>query len=488
MTGDGAGSVRAGLDDRRSDAIRRRSLTVELVANGQFGPEQPAPALAYVPAPQVEIVIPVRNEEGALAPSIQRLTAYVRTEFPFRSRITIADNGSSDGTWAVAEELAEELPEVRAVQLAEPGRGRALRACWLVSDAEVVAYMDVDLSSGLEALLPLVAPLMSGHSDLAIGTRLARGARVCRGSRREVISRCYNLLLHTVLDVGFSDAQCGFKAIRADKARELLPLTEDSAWFFDTELLVLAEQAGLRIHEVPVDWIDDPDSSVDVVATALADLRGIARLSWRMARGTLTVPSRGGDSQGLPAVRWPARQLLRFAEIGLASGIAYILLYLVLRTVLNAQIANAATLLAVSIASTAANRRITFGIRGRLNAARHQIRGLIAFGAGLLVTSAGLAVLHAAVHRPARALEVAVLLAASCLATLVRFVLYRSWVFRPRQAPPRPLFAAGESTESAVFAGIPEETEAAAMGSNPTPAAQPELSAPRDHRTLARAQ
>ena len=129
--------------------------------------------------------------------------------------------------------------------------------------------MDVDLSTDLNALFPLLAPLLSGHSDVAIGTRLARGARVVRGPRREVISRCYNLLLHATLGTGFSDAQCGFKAIRADAARELLPLTADDGWFFDTELLVLAERAGLRIHEVPVDWIDDPDSRVKVLSTAL---------------------------------------------------------------------------------------------------------------------------------------------------------------------------------------------------------------------------
>src|SRR2546429_6930973 len=138
--------------------------------------------------------------------------------------------------------------------------------------------MDVDLSTDLNALPPLVAPLLSGHSDLAIGTRLARGARVVRGPRREAISRCYNLLLHATLGTGFSDAQCGFKAIRADAARALLPLTTDTGWFFDTELLVLAERAGLRIHEVPVDWIDDADSRVNIITTGLADLRGIIRL------------------------------------------------------------------------------------------------------------------------------------------------------------------------------------------------------------------
>ena len=193
---------------------------------------------------------------------------------PLSYRITIADNASTDGTAAIADRLAAEFPEVRAVHLAEKGRGRALKAVWSASDAAVLAYMDVDLSTDLAALLPLVAPLVSGHSDVAIGTRLHRGARVVRGPKREFISRCYNLILRGTLAARFSDAQCGFKAIRSDVARQLLPLVQDTGWFFDTELLILAERSGLRIHEVPVDWVDDPDSRVDIVQTAKADLHG----------------------------------------------------------------------------------------------------------------------------------------------------------------------------------------------------------------------
>jgi putative flippase GtrA len=400
--------------------------------------------------PQVEIVIPVRNEECALAPGVRRLAAFLRAEFPFRTRITIADNGSSDGTWSVAEALSAELPEVRAVLLEQPGRGWAVKSCWMASDAEILAYMDVDLSSGLNALLPLVSPLLSGHSDVAIGTRLARGARVSRGSRREVISRCYNLLLHAVLDVGFSDAQCGFKAIRADQARWLLPQTQDTVWFFDTELLVLAERAGLRVHEVPVDWIDDPDSSVDLLATALADLRGIARLFWHLARGTLPVPVSGESVKVLRPARGLPGHLLRFCGIGVASGLAYVVLYLMLRGPLSAQEANAVSLLVTAVANTAANRRLTFGIRGRAHAARHQIQGLLAFGSGLAITSMALAALTAVVPRPSRAAEVTVLVAANLLATVVRFILYRSWVFRPRQAPPEPPLVARWSRGPAV--------------------------------------
>ncbi|HZR50626.1 MAG TPA: glycosyltransferase [Streptosporangiaceae bacterium] len=176
----------------------------------------------------VDIVVPVRNEERDLEPSVRRLVAYLRDSFPFSARITIADNGSTDGTWVIASLLESNFPEVRAVRMELPGRGRALREIWSRSEADVLAYMDVDLSTDLNALLPLVAPLLSGHSDLAIGTRLARGSRVVRGPKREMISRCYNMLLRTSLGAGFSDAQCGFKAIRREPAKALLPLTEDT--------------------------------------------------------------------------------------------------------------------------------------------------------------------------------------------------------------------------------------------------------------------
>jgi putative flippase GtrA len=385
---------------------------------------------------QVEIVIPVRDEERDLGPGIRRLCEYLTGHFPFETMVTIADNGSTDATWARALDLEDEFAAVRAVRIERPGRGGALRSIWSHSEADVCAYMDVDLSTDLNALLPLVAPLLSGHSDVAIGTRLARGARVVRGPRRETISRCYNLLLHASLGTRFSDAQCGFKAIRADAARALLPLTADTGWFFDTELLVLAERAGLRIHEVPVDWIDDPDSRVDLVATALADLRGIARLGAGLARGTIAVPALR-SAQPPPRAADPGRrpggfagQLARFLLVGVASTAAYLLLYLLLRGFLAAQAANAMSLLLTAAANTAVNRRVTFGIRGRRHAARHLTRGLIAFAAGLALTSGALAALYATAPRPGRAAELTVLVVANLIATLVRFGLYRSWVFR----------------------------------------------------------
>jgi glycosyltransferase involved in cell wall biosynthesis len=265
-------------------------MTTSTLSTGPAAPGRPGVVASpdRLASPVLDVVIPVHNEQVDLEPCVRRLYTYLSATFPYPFRLTVADNASTDGTLAIAGILARELPGVDVLHLSEKGRGRALRAAWSASDAEVLAYMDVDLSTDLAALLPLVAPLITGHSDLAIGTRLSRSSRVVRGAKREVLSRGYNLLLRGTLAVRFSDAQCGFKAIRRDAARELLPLVRDTGWFFDTELLVLAQRAGLRIHEVPVDWVDDPDSRVDIRATVLADLRGIARLA--RARWTGALP------------------------------------------------------------------------------------------------------------------------------------------------------------------------------------------------------
>ncbi|MFI7420595.1 glycosyltransferase [Nonomuraea sp. NPDC049684] len=377
----------------------------------------------------VEVVVPVHNEQRALRESVARLHAYLATTFPYGFRITIADNASTDDTWRLAADLARELPQVRAVHLDEKGRGRALRQVWSTSEADVVSYMDVDLSTDLDAFLPLVAPLLSGHSDLAIGTRLARASRVERGPKREFISRSYNLLLRSVMGAGFSDAQCGFKAVRTEIAQALLPAVEDEQWFFDTELLLLAERHGLRIHEVPVDWVDDPDSRVDLLRTALDDLRGLARVARRTLSGAarLPMPARVRRAE-LP--KGMARQLPRFAIVGVVSTLAYLALFSMSRQVVPAQLANAVALLVTAVANTAANRRFTFGVRGSGGALRDQFEGLIAFLVGLALTSGSLALLPGGVSH---GVELVAVVAANAAATLVRFLLLRVWVFNPRR-------------------------------------------------------
>jgi glycosyltransferase involved in cell wall biosynthesis len=356
------------------------------------------------PAPQIDIVVPVHDEERVLERSVRRLHRFLSSEFPFSWRIVVADNASADTTPIVAERLTRELPGVELLRLDRKGRGRALRAAWSASRARVVCYMDADLSTDLRGLLPLVAPLLSGHSDLAIGTRLANGARVVRGPKREFISRSYNRLLHAALRTRFSDAQCGFKAVRSDVLDELLPTVRDDGWFFDTELLVLAQRAGLRIHEVPVDWVDDPDSRVDIVRTAIDDLKGVARLAG-------------------------ASRVARFMYVGVASTIAYALLFLALRGPLGAGAANAAALALTAVGNTAANRRVTFGLRGRAGLVRQHALGAVVFLLTLGLTSGALAVLHGLVASPPRGVELAVLIAASTAATVTRYVALRAWVF-----------------------------------------------------------
>jgi glycosyltransferase involved in cell wall biosynthesis/putative flippase GtrA len=406
---------------------------------------QPSDTAPHPPGPVLDVVVPVFNEEKGIAPSVRRLHAHLTDHFPYAFRITIADNASTDATPAIAARLASELTGVVSLRMPEKGRGRALRAAWSTSDARVLAYCDVDLSTDLAALLPLVAPLITGHSDLAIGTRLSPASRVVRGAKREFISRSYNLILRGALAARFSDAQCGFKAIRSDVAQRLLPLVEDTGWFFDTELLVLAERAGLRIHEVPVDWVDDPDSSVDIVATAVEDLKGIVRLARALATGALPLHElrgrlgRGalrplekevaGVPHGLPG------QVVRFAAIGVACTLTYLLLYALLRGSLGAFGANLVALVMTAVANTAANRRLTFGVRGRDGAATHQFQGLVVFGLGLALTSGALAALGAWWPGASQLAEMAVLVAANALSTVLRFVAFRAWIFRARRSP-----------------------------------------------------
>jgi glycosyltransferase involved in cell wall biosynthesis/putative flippase GtrA len=367
--------------------------------------------------PVVEIAVPVYDEERVIAPSIRRLHAYLSDRFPFSWRITIVDNASTDGTWAEAVRLADTLPHVTARHLDRKGRGLALRSAWSTSDASVVAYMDVDLSTDLDALLPVVAPLVSGHSDVAIGSRLAPGSSVARAPKREVISRTYNLILRAVLATRVRDAQCGFKAVRADVARRLLPAIEDDGWFFDTELLVLAEHNGLRIHEVPVDWIDDADSRVRITRTALDDLRGTARMARAFAAG------RGQLELGVAARPELeddfGRRLVRFGTIGAVSTLVSLVLFLLIRSALGAVGANTLAVTATFVGNTWANARFTTGTR------RPQWRVAGAIYAGsLAVTSSALLLVNAV--GGGLGAEVAVLMVTWMAVAGCRFALMRT--------------------------------------------------------------
>ena len=234
--------------------------------------------------PTVDIVIPCLNEERRLPGSLQRLRDFCAEHLQAYSwRILVADNGSTDGTLTIAREFAARYPgQVDAIHLVERGRGRALRHAWLSSPAEEVCYMDVDLSTDLAALPDLLGAIAHDGADIAIGSRLRKGARVeGRTLRRELISRFYNLLIKLLFFTRFSDAQCGFKALSRRAVDEIIPVTKDLGWFLDSELLIIAEKRGYRVQEVPVHWRDDPDSRVRVLRTAWGDIKGLLRLRFR---------------------------------------------------------------------------------------------------------------------------------------------------------------------------------------------------------------
>ena len=243
------------------------------------------------PPPTVELVVPVLNEAHVLEKSVETIQDFLRNKFPFPARILIADNGSSDGTGELAESLAQRFEDVNCLRIDRPGRGRALRQAWSQSEADIMAYTDVDISTELEALEKLCRAIWEQGHDLATGSRLMRESRVDRGFKREFISRCYNLLVRTALGTHFSDAQCGFKAVSREVARDLVPRIEDDSWFFDTELLVLAEKLGYSVKDVPVRWVDDDDSRVKIVRTALDDIKGVRRVRRQLRAGLTARPA-----------------------------------------------------------------------------------------------------------------------------------------------------------------------------------------------------
>ena len=246
----------------------------------------------------LDVVIPGLNEEEGLANTVSTLLTFMSRHLTqYEWRIVIADNGSTDATQEICRELASVHPNVHYLRLEQRGRGRALKHAWSQSSAEVVAYMDMDLSTDLSALPSLVGAVAHGSHEVAIGSRLKRGAQVVgRSPKREFISRCYSLIFRVMFLTSFVDAQCGFKAVSRRVVDDVLPLVKDTGWFFDTELLILCEKNGYHVREIPVRWVDDPDSRVRIVSTAYEDMKGLLRLrlgGLRRARSVLA-RRRGG--------------------------------------------------------------------------------------------------------------------------------------------------------------------------------------------------
>ena len=233
--------------------------------------------------PRVDVVIPVYNEVTVLAESVSRTLALFAANPQYAWRLVIADNGSNDGTSELARQLEAASPgQLKALILTIKGRGLALKEAWTTSDAAVVSYMDVDLSTDLEHLPQLIGMVASGSCDVAIGSRLARGSKTDRQLKREITSRGYVALIRATFPrLKITDAQCGFKALNRKAVELIVPKIENRMWFFDTELLILAHQAGLKIRELPVRWVEDRDTKVKIVSTAMEDIRGLLRMRFR---------------------------------------------------------------------------------------------------------------------------------------------------------------------------------------------------------------
>jgi putative flippase GtrA len=392
----------------------------------------------------VDIAIPVLNEERALPGCVAVLHAYLTERMPFDWTITIVDNASTDSTRLVAMRLARQWPRVRVMYLEQRGKGNAVRAAWSSSQAAVVAYMDVDLSTGLDALVPLVASLAAGHSDLAIGSRLAPGSRTVRGAKRELMSRGYNALVRLTHGARFHDAQCGFKAARAEVIRPLLERVEDGTWFFDTELLLVAEHNDLRVLEVPVDWVEDVDSRVNVAGTVSTNARGLVRVGLARLSGAADIaglPPRPELKPTHPDAVLSGRdvsrlrRLMMFGVVGFLATVLTLALYTALRTWWPPLAANLVAVTLSTLFNTEANRRSTFRDRTRPPVLVHA-QSFVVFALYCGFTSGALLVLPAVVAGPPRWLELVVLLAASAVGTLGRFVLLSAWVFRARPHPP----------------------------------------------------
>ena len=227
--------------------------------------------------PSALVVLPVYNEEKAVRKGVETLVSFLNKHERYTWKVAISDNNSNDRTAEISRELELENPIVSYLHIPQKGRGIALRTAWEQADTDYVSYMDIDLSTGLDALIKAIDAL-AGGADIAVGTRLAKESNTTRCLKREFISRSYNIVIKMSLGTHFNDAHCGFKTGRREVVQKMLPYIEDNEWFFDTEFLFYGEKLGYKIVEIPVTWVEDPDTKAKIFKDAYDDIRGLYRL------------------------------------------------------------------------------------------------------------------------------------------------------------------------------------------------------------------
>ena len=230
--------------------------------------------------PKLLLMLPIYNEEEQLESSMRTVFDYATKNLSeYDWRVHVGDNASKDKSKEIYTKLHNENPTRFTFRtLDKKGRGLNLRDSWLKEEYDIAIYMDVDLSSDINAVKNMVDQIRDRKADLSVGSRLLPASKVIgRKLLREITSRGYVFIIKTLASTKISDFQCGFKAISKELALKIVPEVEDNTWYFDTELILLTEKSGYKVYECPVRWTDDPGSTVKVWKTATDDLKGLYR-------------------------------------------------------------------------------------------------------------------------------------------------------------------------------------------------------------------
>jgi glycosyltransferase involved in cell wall biosynthesis len=212
---------------------------------------------------KILLTVPAYNEENILEKNVNLILKYMGANFN-NFKIVIANNGSTDKTNDIAKKLAKDNNEILLITTKKRGKGLAIKNSWLKFDADIYAYMDADLSTSLRDFSKLINAIKEGN-DISIGSRYLKKSVVKRGLNRAIFSKLYNQLLALLFKTNVKDMQCGFKAVNEDIIKKHIPRIKDDSWFFDTELVIMAENQGYTIKEIPVSWKSNPESKLKII-------------------------------------------------------------------------------------------------------------------------------------------------------------------------------------------------------------------------------
>ncbi len=231
----------------------------------------------------VTIVLPVYNEEDKLERNTLKLLEFCKKNIRHPFEIVIADNNSKDKTREIAEKLSKKHKQINYLYINRKGRGIALKTAWKEYKADVNIYMDIDLATDLSALPRLIDEVVKGN-NVVVGSRYLRNSKIKRTPFRMLISKVYNLMVRAMFKTRIKDMQCGFKAVDKKTVDNVIPRTEDTQFFFDTELILTAEAMHYKVKEIPVKWKEGKDTKVDFVRTITNYIKSLIKLRRRLKK------------------------------------------------------------------------------------------------------------------------------------------------------------------------------------------------------------